>query len=90
MLAIAANSAKVGMWVKVVYEEEAFLGKIMDLCIENGCEVRCLKLPYAVAGSGSEFKKESDRCYYPKVYSPNVKPANVAAGRKFVWKYALE
>ena len=78
------------MWVKVSYEEEIFIGKVTNLCDQNGCEVRCLTLPYVVAGSGSEFERESDKCYYMKVYSTNVKPQNVKVGRKFVWKYTVE
>ena len=31
LIELPLNSAKVGMWVKVVYEEETFLGKITDL-----------------------------------------------------------
>ena len=34
--------------VNVLYEEELFIGKVTNLCRENGYEVRCLSLPYAV------------------------------------------
>ena len=84
------NSDKIGMWVKVSYEEEIFIGKVTNLCDQNGCEVRCLTLPYVVAGSDSELERESDKCYYMKVYSTNVKPQNVKVGRKLVWKYTVE
>ena len=73
------NSVKSGMWVKVSYEEEIFIGKVTNLCDQN-----------AVAGSGSEFEHKSDKCYYMKVYLTNVKPQNVKVGRKFVWKYTVE
>ena len=57
LIELPFNSAKVGIWVKVVYEEESFLGKITDLCIENGCEVRFLKFSCSeVKRSKSKFK----------------------------------
>ena len=48
-------------------------------------DVRCLSLPYAVAGHGSEFERDSDNCYYSLFHY--VIPENVGVGRKFVWKY---
>ena len=70
--------------VNVLYEEELFIGKVTNLCRENGYEVRCLSLPYAVAGHCSEFECDSDKCYYNKVFFTNVIPENVSIGRKFV------
>ena len=84
------HSAKNGLWVKVIYEEEIFISKITNICSKNGCEVRCLRFPYLVGGTGSEFERESERCYYTKVYSTNVIPKATQVGRKFLWTYTSE
>ena len=84
------EGAAIRQWVKVLYGEELFIGKVTNLCRENGYEVRCLNLPYAIGGHGSEFERDSDKCYYDKVYLTIVKPENVKVGRKFVWKFAEE
>ena len=74
------DSVKIGQCVKVLYKEELFIGKITNLCRENGYKVRCLNLPYSIAGHGSEFECDSDKCYYDKVYLTTVKPENVKVG----------
>ena len=53
----------IGMWAKVIYEEEVFLGKVTNVCQSNGCEVRCLNLPYAIGGKGTEFEREMDKIF---------------------------
>ena len=67
-----SEQVKIGMWVKVVYEGEKFLGKVTD--VKNGYyAVRCLERPFCI-GQPQQFEKESQVIYYDEVYKTDVKP----------------
>ena len=74
-------------WVKVVYEEEIFLGKI-ETILPNEIDkfrVRCLSLPFGIR-EYQDFEPEYKTVCYPKVYSnDNNVPKLEKIGRK--WQY---
>ena len=64
-----------GMWVKVKYEGEIFLGKVLSE-VNNQTQVRCLKLPFGILGP-QEFEREEDAVFYETVYGTSVNPVMV-------------
>ena len=77
-----------GCWVTVIYEDEIFIGKVAQK-LDIGCTVRCLHMPYLVAGIGSEFEKEDDTVFYKEVFEAEVVPVLKTIERKFLWTYQL-
>ena len=79
------NDCKLHMWVKVRYEEETYLGKIVEIENNETC-VRCFKMPFGIAmDSFHEMEDEGSCCYFPTVYKSDVEPVMVKDDR--VWKY---
>ena len=72
----------------MIYENEIFIGKVAQK-LDIGCTVRCLNMPYLVAGIGSEFEKEDDTMFYKEVFQAEVEPVLKTTGRKFLWTYQL-
>ena len=65
------------MWVKVLYEGEIFLGKIMNIH-EDQCLVRCLKFPFGVhEGEFQDLESEHEAVWYGKVYRTDVDPSMI-------------
>ena len=71
-----------GMSVKVKYEEEIFLGKVLSV----QTQIRCLKLPFGIL-EPQEFEWEEDAAFYETVYATGVNPVMVKNGRKWMWIY---
>ena len=67
-----------GMWVKVKYEGEIFLGKVLSV-VNNQTQVRCLKLPFGIL-EPQEFEREEDAVFYETVYGTSVNPVMVKNG----------
>ncbi len=73
------------MWVKVKYEEEVFIGKVIQKQ-GNEVRVRCLEKPFGVdRGMPQDMEKESSSILYSEVYEADVIPKQVKFGK--VWKY---
>ena len=45
MVKLSPESVAEGMWVKVIYKKELFLGKLVAVC-DRGCDYCCFKMPY--------------------------------------------
>ena len=75
------NDVKVSMWVKVLYEGEIFLGKV--LCVENGdVQVRYLEKPFGVeVGAPQDMEVESSCAWFHKTWRWNH---HVLGSRKFI------
>ena len=82
-------------WVKVLYEGEIFIGKVVRIGI-NGknnrkeCCVRCLKKPYITGFKGSEFESDNYMVFYDCVYRVKNEPYIKRMGRGFQWVYELD
>ena len=74
---LCINDVKVSMWVKVLYEGETFLGKV--LCVENGdVQVRCLEKPFGVeVGAPQDMGVESSCTRFQEVYTSNIEPVMI-------------
>lgn len=79
------KSVNAGMWVKVKYEDEVFLGKVL-LIKNHQAQVRCLQKPFGVR-EPQEFEREEDAVFYVTVFSCDVQPEMVKVGRKWLWRY---
>ena len=82
-------------WVKVLYEEEVFIGQVQKVGIneesnENECSVRCLKKPYLVGFNGNEFENDNHTIFYDKVYELINYPKLQQFGRQYLWVYDLD
>ena len=66
-------------WVKVMYEEEVFLGKAIK---KQAGEVlvRSLEKPFAI-GDASNLEREESAVFYEQVYEANVIPELKKIGR---------
>ena len=62
---LSTNEVREDMWVKVVYEDELFIGKVLKVSPE-GALSRCLKKSFRISRS---HEMESDDVYYDHVYS---------------------
>ncbi|PIK41122.1 hypothetical protein BSL78_22032 [Apostichopus japonicus] len=75
------KDVKVSMWVKVKYEEEVFIGRVLQKVGDEVC-VRCLEKPFGVdKGMPQEMEKESAPIFYGEVYEAEVQPGMVKCGR---------
>ena len=91
------NAVKEGDWVKVKYEEEIFIGKVIaipDAQLGRGkkrkshVRVRCLKSPYGIIRNGQDLEEEDVAADYTEVFECNEEPKLVKTGRaKWQWKY---
>ena len=86
---LCINDVKVSMWVKVLYEGETFLGKV--LCVENGdVQVRCLEKPFGVeVGAPQDMEVESSCASFQEVYTSNIEPVMIKDCRKWRYIYKL-
>ncbi|CAB4023918.1 PREDICTED: uncharacterized protein LOC106141545 [Paramuricea clavata] len=77
------NDINIGQWVKVIHEEELFVGKVLK---KTGGEtlVQCLQKPFGIREPQS-LERENDSVYYQNVYEANVTPQLQKVGR--CWKY---
>lgn len=77
------NDVNIGQWVKVVYEEELFVGKVLK---KAGGEtlVQCLEKPFGIREPQC-LERENDSVYYRDVYQADVTPQLKKVGR--CWKY---
>ena len=77
------NNITVGQWVKVMYEEELFIGKVLK---KTGGEtlVQCLQKPFGIREPQC-LERENDSVYYQDVYQADVTPQLQKVGR--CWKY---
>ena len=82
MMPIPSSEVVLGQWVKVVYEEEIFIGKVLKIVQEN-CLVRCLKMPYGILVP-QDFERE-EATYYTTVYHTTAVPKLEKNSRG--WKY---
>ena len=73
------------MWVKVIYEGEWFLGKVLGK-VEGKVQVRCLDKPFGIK-EPQTFEREADAILYEMVYKADVEPKNVKVGRKYLLQY---
>ena len=72
-------------WVKVIYEEEVFIGKVLEK-VNGEARVRCLEKPFGIdIGSPQDMEREPSAVFYNKVYEADVNPHIIKQGRK--WKY---
>ena len=76
---------KEGMWVKVLYEDEWFIGKV-EKNAGSCCAVRCLTKPFGVH-EPQDMEPEDDAVFYEKVYGVEVKPTLKRIGRAWKWDY---
>lgn len=77
------NNVVIGQWVKVVYEEEVFVGKVLK---KTGGEtlVQCLEKPFGIT-EPQYLERENDSVYYQHVYHAECTPKLEKVGR--CWKY---
>ena len=65
-------------WVKVIYEGEVFLGKIIKVSSDYKCEVRCLEKPFGTfVGEMQDLEPEKVCAWYEHVYQTDVSPVMV-------------
>ena len=84
------EDVKSGMWVLVFYEQEKWLGKVIE---KREGQVRarwCLEKPFGV-NMLQNMEREHDAVFYHNVYKANVKPWQYGSGTgwKFLWQYLL-
>ena len=61
------------IWVKVVYDDDVYIGKIETVDASGKCEVRCLANPFG-AGEGMFQDMERGKLLYDTVYFSDVHP----------------
>ena len=83
---LASTDVKVGMWVRVIFEDEWYLGKVME---KNGaiCNVRCLEKPFGIK-EPQDMEHEKYTMPYDTVYEADgINPSQIAVGRCWKWVY---
>ena len=70
----------------VFYEQEKFLGKVIEKR-EDQVSVRCLEKPFAI-NMPQNMEREHEAVFYYNVYKANVKPwqSRSGTGQKFQWQ----
>lgn len=89
MVKLSPESVAEGMWVKVIYKKELFLGKLVAVC-DRGCDYCCFKMPYRTEYNGTTFESKDDSVFFHTVYAVNNNPVNVKVGRQFLWQYEMD
>ena len=85
-------SVKDGDWVKVKYEEEIFIGKVIPgekdvgKQIKKHVRVRCLVHPYGIR-KPQDMERENDAVDYIEVYECTDEPRLIKVDRSFKWIY---
>ena len=69
---IDVKDVQVSQWVKVYYEEELFLGLVMDVT-NTHCLVKCLEKPFGV-NEPQQMERENDAVHYSKVLEHSLNP----------------
>ena len=84
LIPLDISECKIGMWVKVVYEGELFIGKVQGKQ-NNSVEVQCLEHPFGIK---NHQDMEKDSVHYDKVFScGDCEPRLVKVGRTWKWTY---
>ena len=74
---------KVGQWVKVIYEEETFIGKVVEK--KNGeSRVQCLQKPFGIK-MPQQMERDEEAIFYEHVFFCKCRPKLQKFGR--CWKY---
>ena len=81
------KDVKSRMWVLVFYEQEKWLGKVIEKR-KGQVRVRSLKKPFGV-NMPQHMEREHEAVFYHNVYKANVKPwqSRSRTGRKVLWQY---
>ena len=81
------KDVKSRMWVLVFYEQEKWLGKVIEKR-KGQVRVRSLEKPFGV-NMPQHMEREHEAVFYHNVYKANVKPWQSRSGtdRKFLWQY---
>ena len=90
---IPLSKVEIDDWVKVKYEGELFIGRVIPGQKDDGSKqikkhvrVRCLNLPYGIH-EPQDFERENDAVDYTEVYECTEKPVGVQVERAFKWLY---
>lgn len=76
-------NVSIGQWVKVLYEGEVFLGKVLKK-ENNEYFVQCLEKPYGIR-EPQTLEKECQSAFYEQVFETDIQPKLTKVGRG--WKY---
>ena len=84
LVEIPMQLVKQGQWVKVLFEEQLYIGQV----VQKGkyARVRCLELPYPIK-KPQDLERANDACDFGKVYQCREVPELVKDGRKWKWLY---
>ena len=86
---LTINEWKLSLWVKVLYEGETFIGKVINIQ-NNEALVRCLEKPFGIDTNYFHDMEKEDSCaFYKTIYKNNVTPLLLQDGRKWRYKYTL-
>ena len=89
LVGIHYNDVTIGMWVITIYEDEKWLGKVVDKKEKQIC-VRCLEKPFGVK-EPQNLEREENAVYFDRVFRTDAVPiltqydANGKKGRKWFW-----
>ena len=87
LIEVPIGEVELNQWVKVMYEDEVFIGKVIKKR-ERAVRVRCLTHPFGIA-IPQDLEREGDAVDYTTVYQCNVLPKWVADGRSYKYTYSL-
>ena len=82
------DEAKDGNCVHVIYEEEFFIGKIVDTPVNGKVRVRCLEHPFGLPHPHN-LEKGSHAVYYHEIFHAKCEPFQVQVNRTWQWTYKL-
>ena len=93
LVGIHYNDVTIGMWVITIYEDEKWLGKVVDKKEKQIC-VRYLEKPFG-GKEPQNLEREENAVYFDRVFRTDAVPiltqydANGKNGRKWCWHYLL-
>ena len=81
------ETVKSGMWVMVIYDEEKWIGRVLEKA-EGQVRVQCLEMLFGVTGS-QKLKSDHEGKFYFQVYKTDVIPrqSSSGTGKKLLWNY---
>ena len=85
LVPVKTSNVEGGMWVLVSYEEELFIGMVVDSDDAEWIKVRCLQFPYGI-GKPQPFE-EGEGDFYPMVFESSVTPKEVFVDGEMRWEY---
>ena len=91
LLAVNYDDVKIGMLVIAIYEQEKWLGKVVEKKANQVC-VRCLEKPFGI-NLLQDLERDENAVYFSRVFYTNIVPiltqtdANGRKGRKWLWRY---